>query len=773
MITERRAGTAVGAAAALAAVFAAGGRVSAQLPPDIRSRYEQLRAQRVEHDRTVWSGEATAQRYERYFVKLWDDLRAAADKYAVLEAAAFAGLTLPPAEIVTLAPDGRRSRQPLGPGLTFDTAKFKRFLARMKDQGLVLEQTEWHHDDFRPELDGPARSTVTMVMHAANPQQQARYQIRGTLQVEWSSGTDGEGNHVPGLIEVTDLEILRAKGPPVFQQRFTVSLDHESPMDDVLVYDLNGDGLSDFVYPSSNLVFFNEGDFVFRQQRFCADPPQVIFESVLADFTGDGRPDYLCAGVTPIKLTLQTRMRLFLYAGDGSGRFEAPPVRLGSRDLLFEAPDCFAVGDVDGDGDLDVWVAQYLAPYLRGQFPSPYYDANDGYPSYLLLNDGSGNMADATEAAGLADKRFRRTFRSSLVDLDDDGDLDLVVVSDFAGIDVYFNDGTGHFTDVTASLIDDPSSFGMSHTFADFDADGRLDVYVTGMGSTTARRLERMGLGRDDLPEFKAMRTRIGYGNRMYLGGDDGRYRQPPFKDDVGRSGWSWGCTSLDYDNDGDPDIYVTNGNKSGRSVQDYCTTFWCHDIYSPSTETDPALGLLFAEDLQPLSAGKISWNGYEHNHFFMNEHPAGFTNVAWLLGVALEEDCRAAVADDFDLDGRPDLLVVAFDRRYRFAKRVVRIFQNSRPRANNWIGVRLRGAAGVSPVGAKVLIVSPGGRQTDAFVTGDSAKSQHAHLKHFGLGEHDRVGSVEVRWPNGQVQRLEAPAINRYHDLRPPAPDP
>ncbi|MHC4826201.1 MAG: hypothetical protein ACYTEY_06535, partial [Planctomycetota bacterium] len=135
MITERRAGTAVGAAAALAAVFAAGGRVSAQLPPDIRSRYEQLRAQRVEHDRTVWSGEATAQRYERYFVKLWDDLRAAADKYAVLEAAAFAGLTLPPAEIVTLAPDGRRSRQPLGPGLTFDTAKFKRFLARMKDQG--------------------------------------------------------------------------------------------------------------------------------------------------------------------------------------------------------------------------------------------------------------------------------------------------------------------------------------------------------------------------------------------------------------------------------------------------------------------------------------------------------------------------------------------------------------------------------------------------------------------------------------------------------------
>jgi len=727
MIRGCRTGVAVGAAVAVVASIAAGGRASAQIPAEIRTRYEELRAERDERDRTVWADEAAAQRYERYFVSLWDDLRAAGDKYAVLDAAVFAGLTIPPAQVVYLARDGGRTRQPLGPGLTFDHGQFRRFLARMKDQGFVLEQTEWHHDDFRAPGDGPARSTVTMVLHATNPRQETRYQITGTLQVEWSPATDGEGNHVPALIGITDLEILQAKGPPVFQPRFTVSLDHESPMDDILVYDLNGDGLSDFVYPSSNLAFINEGDFSFRKQQFCAEPPQVIFESVLADFTGDGRPDFLCAGVTPIKLTLETRMRLFLYAGDGSGRFDAPPVRLGPRDLQFEAPDCFAVGDVDGDGDLDVWVAQYMAPYLRGRFPSPYYDANDGYPSYLLLNDGTGNMADATEAAGLAPKRFRRTFRSSLVDLDDDGDLDLVVVSDFAGIDVHFNDGTGHFTDVTASLIDDPSSFGMSHTFADFDADGRLDVYVTGMASTTARRLDRMDLGREEMSEVQAMRARIGYGNRMYLGGDDGRYRQPPFADDVGRSGWSWGCTSLDYDRDGDPDLYVTNGNRSGRSVRDYCTTFWCHDVYSPSTDTDPALGLLFAEDLNPLSSGKISWNGYEHNHFFVNDRSEGFTNVAWLLGVALEEDCRAAVADDFDLDGRPDLLVIAFDRRYRFARRVVKIFRNTGPETHNWIGVRLRGAAGVSPVGARVLVVHPGGPQADAFVTGDSAKCQHA----------------------------------------------
>jgi hypothetical protein len=672
--------------------------------------------------------------------------------------------------MVYVGQDGRRTAQPLGPGLSFDVGQFRRFLSAMKGRGYVLEQTEWHHDDFQAPGDGPARSTVSMVLHAANPRQKSRYQIRGTLDVEWSSGTDGVGNHVPAVITVTDLEILQADSPAAFQQRFSVSLEHESPMDDVLVYDLNGDGRSDLVYPSSNVAFYNEGNFRFRKETFCPDLPQVIFESVIADFTGDGRPDYLCAGVTPIRFTLETRMRLFLYAGDRDGRFDGPPVRLGPKDLLFERPDCFAVGDVDGDGDLDVWVAQYMEPYILGQFPSPYFDSNDGYPSYLLLNDGTGNVSDATEAAGLAPKRFRRTFRSSFVDLDGDGDLDLVVVSDFAGIDVYFNDGEGHFTDVTAALIDDPSSFGMSHTFADFNTDGRLDMYVTGMASTTARRLESMGLGRDDLPDFQEMRTRIGYGNRMYLAGPDGSYHQPLFKDDVARSGWSWGCASLDFDNDGDPDLYVTNGNKSGRSVLDYCTTFWCHDIYSPSSEADPALGVLFADDLKPLSAGRISWNGYEHNHFFVNDRRGGFTNVGWLLGVALEEDCRATVADDFDLAGRPDLLVVAFDRRYRFPKRDVRIYQNTWPQIHNWIGVRLHGAPGVSPIGARILVVYPGGRQTDAIVTGDSAKSHHALMKHFGLGSHQTVEYVEIRWPNGQVQRVDAPAINQYHKIRPPS---
>ena len=85
--------------------------------------------------------------------------------------------------------------------------------------------------------------------------------------------------------------------------------------------------------------------------------------------------------------------------------------------------------------------------------PAPIYDANDGFPGYLLLNDGSGNLVTYRGGRARA-KRYRRSYSASFVDLDDDRDLDLAVISDFSGVDLFLNDGSGKFTDVTAKLVD-------------------------------------------------------------------------------------------------------------------------------------------------------------------------------------------------------------------------------------------------------------------------------------------------------------------------------
>ena len=110
--------------------------------------------------------------------------------------------------------------------------------------------------------------------------------------------------------------------------------------------------------------------------------------------------------------------------------------------------------------------------------PTPYYDANDGYPDTLLLNNGTGQFTDGTKAAGLLAKQNRRTYSASFADLDGDHDLDLLTVCDFSGIDLYRNDGRGTYTDVTDQWVKQRHGFGMSHAVNDFDGDGAADDFA-------------------------------------------------------------------------------------------------------------------------------------------------------------------------------------------------------------------------------------------------------------------------------------------------------
>ena len=456
-----------------------------------------------------------------------------------------------------------------------------------------------------------------------------------------------------------------------------------------------------------------------------------------------------------------------LYSGNPQGRFESDPALVPKLEL--KTPFASTAGDIDGDGDLDLWLTQYREPYRDGQMPTPYYDANDGWPAHLLLNDGSGNFSDATEASGLAAKRLRRTYSTSFVDLDKDHDLDLVVVNDFAGLDIWLNDGLGKFTDATMQLGNDRFSFGMSHTLADFNRDGHVDLYMTGMGSTTARRLESMGLGRAEFPGHQEHRMRLGYGNRLFLGGGKG-LRQAPYNNSLARTGWSWGSTALDFDNDGDEDLFIANGHRSGSTCRDYCTIFWRHDIYTGGSKEDPLMNSFFNESLGTLA--KMSWNGFEHNVLYQNEGDGKFVNVAWLLDVAHEYDSRTALAEDLDADGRPDLLVgqVTWTADGRELPNYVNIIRNQMPAENNWVGVRLHEhGPGRSPIGATVRVLYDGKSAMRHVVTGDSWRAQHSGQKHFGLGATKLIEAIEVRWPNGKVSRLKMPAINKYHTIAPP----
>jgi hypothetical protein len=734
---------------------------------------DSLAAQRRDLDETVWAAEKLSHDYEATFVRLWDDLLAeqrkgaSANPLAVFKAVALRSIKLgEPA-------DSRRYEHDIsvrrldGDAKEFSAADWRGLLNRLHDSGYRLEQSEWHHAAFDPPIaDEPARSTVTFALYGVNQKRKGRWVLQGRLKIAWDRQRDSRGNPIPATVDATDIEFAMRPGPPAFEEILTVDPSRPgqpSGVQPVLVYDLDGDGLSEIIAVGCDLKYVNKGGNDFAREPFL-DTDEKFFETgLLADLNGDGHADFASVDVR--------QRNLLLFPGDAKGRFTAAAIGRGETDSPLVLPQVIAAGDIDGDGDLDLWVAQYKFSYVGGQMPTPYYDANDGFGAYLLRNDDRGRFTDITEHAGLEKKRYRRTYGSSFVDLDDDGDLDLLVVSDFSGIDIYENDGQGKFTDVTAKSVDEWHNFGMSATFGDFNRDGRLDFYVTGMASTTARRLEHLNLGRGDLPEVHKMRPIMGYGSRMYLGGSDGRFSQPDFRGQVNRTGWTWGSTNFDFDNDGDRDIFVGNGHSSGQSTKDHCSHFWCHDIYTNDSTEDPARNDLFNQVLGPYFDRRESWDGYQKNVLLMNLAGKGFTSIAWLLGVGHEYDARAVVSDDLDADGRVDLIVV--EDRWREGQ-ILHVYRNQLPTAHHWIGVRLREEGpGKSPLGCKVIVHmhrrdKPGGSQQVGVVTcGDSIHAQHASTLHFGLGPQDRVDAIEVRWPSGKTRRIEKPAVNRYHRVR------
>ena len=719
---------------------------------------KQLQQMRDYHDQTTWAKEVTAQKYESVFVNLWDALLQRPDKFEVFRQF--------PLEQISV---GTRPRdEALEWGITRRTFAKSRTLSReeshellntFEKDGYEIIETEWHHSAFTARTDNsPAASVVSILLHISKPKDSRRIIVRGDLKISWAN-TD-----VPQVatIDASGVRMLIRDGAPGFEVERKLVFDVEArkkqsvSIHPVIVHDLNHDGLPEIVIGGFNEVYWNKGNWKFDKQPLCKYPLPHIRAATFADFTGDGIEDYLCFPIQRPPV---------LYRGSEGGEFSSPAQTVGINTKM-QKPSSLTVGDVDGDGDLDAFMGQQKPSYTSGFIPTPYFDANDGYPFILMLNDGNGRFSDGTLLAGLGTKRNRHVFSSTFVDLDGDADLDLFLTNDFCGCDYFLNDGTGAFTDARDTLKPTPRAFGMSHSFGDYDLDGKLDVIAIGMSSTTARRLEQMKLFRDGFGEYDAKRPEMGYGNRLFLNKGD-QLEQAPFNDTVARTGWSWGCTTFDFDRDGDQDLYIGNGQTSGKTTKDYCTRFWCHDLYyKPGERPDNAVGQLFKQFAPLFSGEMVSWNGYEHNALLMNQDGKGFLNVGFLMGVGFEFDARTVVSGDLDQDGRIDLLVEHKDIRGK--KRNLYIVRNQWQDEHHWLGVHLRGNEAETPHGAKVsLKLSDGSRLIQHCLTGHSVWAQHPTTIHFGTGNRTPA-RLTVIWQNGKETELDLTDFDKYVEVSP-----
>ncbi|MBU6400885.1 MAG: VCBS repeat-containing protein [Verrucomicrobia bacterium] len=721
-----------------------------------------LEAREQGADRTVWAEELDAERHEDVFLNLWEALNRAPEPLAALAEFDFEELRLGPAAATRVLKHSIHqtafSAGNAAGAERFTPSAWREKLAAWRAQGWRLGRTGWRETRFTPAAaTRPARSVIEVSAQLVNQGRGIRAMIRGDLEVTWKSARAAGVPPAPATVATHRLELLTRTGPPLFTESFRADLippPDSAFVDPLLLSDLDGDGRSEIVLVGANTVFRRDGG-TWRAEALAALPAAPVLAALLIDLTGDGRPDLLVASAEG----------LTLFENDGHGRFPGGGRLVWRAPVKLKHPQVITAGDIDGDGRIDLWLAQYKLPYQGGQFPTPYFDAADGFPAYLLRNDGHGGFSDITVAAGLGAKRCRRTYSASFVDLNGDGHLDLVNVSDFAGVDVFLGDGRGRFTDVTAGLGQARHLFGMSHALADLDGDGRVDLFVLGMDSPTASRLDALGLRRPGFPGYATARTAMTYGNRLFLGTPQG-LRLAPFADQLAHAGWSWSVSLVDFDNDGDLDVAIANGHETRPGVQDYERQFWRHDLFVANSSNNPVAAAYFASAAARRLARQASYGGWQNNAFFLNLGGNAFAEAAFLLGVALPEDSQNLVSDDLDGDGRPDLIVTSFGS-WPERRRRLRIFHNVTPDAGHWIGFRFDSAA--RPwVGARVRVETARGAQTRWLVTGDAYRSQHAATAHFGLGADREVSQAEVFWLDGSRTVLLAPAVDQWHAVAP-----
>ena len=496
----------------------------------------------------------------------------------------------------------------------------------------------------------------------------------------------------------------------------------ESMSGGVALFDFDGDGHQDVYLVNSLTVetaadrrsarselWRNRGDgtFVDVTERAGVGYPGWAMGVATGDYDNDGWDDLYvtCFGANR------------LYRNNGDGTFSDVTAKTGVGDPRWSTGAAFA--DYDNDGSLDLFVANYidlrldaLPEFGKGKFCQfnglPVQCGPRGLPGAgdaLYRNNGDGTFTELSAKAGVSDPAKRFGLGVVWSDFDGNGRPDLYVANDAGPNFLYRNNGDGTFTDVGlvsgAALSEDGKEQGsMGVAIGDYDHRGRWNIFVTNFAD-----------------EYNAL-----YRHDKDFAFTDASYASLTAQASLPLVGW--GTHFFDYDNDGWLDILVANGH-----------------VY-PQVE----------RARQPTSYA-------QRKLLYRNNRNGTFTEVAASAGAALMEATvsRGSAAGDLDNDGDLDIVINNLDG-------APAVLRNDGGNRQNFLIVDLEGRGGNrSAFGARVTVRAGDLVQVNERRSGGSYLSQNDVRLHFGLAMQPDVHSVEVRWPNGAVQKVTELPINAF----------
>ena len=345
--------------------------------------------------------------------------------------------------------------------------------------------------------------------------------------------------------------------------------------------DFDNDGYDDVFLCSGKqpVLYRNQGDGTFVNYTVPAGLAHLwhINVACFSDIDNDGDQDlFLGAFFGPN----------YLLLNNGNGTFDDITTNSGIKTHDYVTSLSFF--DYDTDGDLDLYLGRFVN--AETSFPDSFLYTRNGEPNVLYRNNGDNTFTDVTEETGLGD--IGLTLAIGAADYDEDGDQDVYVANDFGRNALYQNQGDGTFQDVAKETGALGIGGSMSTSWGDYDNDGRLDLYVGAVRSNqrwfvqpiTAKRVVwkfiREGKVGDDNPILTDLQNYMGddwtnignvamAGNALFRQNEDHTFTNVSKYAETRPAGWYWSSGFLDIDNDGDLDIYATDGWITGKDSHD------------------------------------------------------------------------------------------------------------------------------------------------------------------------------------------------------------
>jgi hypothetical protein len=488
----------------------------------------------------------------------------------------------------------------------------------------------------------------------------------------------------------------------------------------------------------------------------------------LFDYDGDGYLDIYFVNSLTVDLltTSKTRPRSELYRNNGNGTFTDVTSKAGVADVGWGMGAC--VGDYDNDGWDDLYVT------CLG-------------PNHLFKNNGDGTFTNVTKKAGVGDPRW--STGAAFVDYDNDGYTDLFVSNyvDFdinnlpefgkgkqcqyrgipvqcgprglpgAGDSLYHNNGDGTFNDVSvkAGVSDSNGYYGLGVVCSDFDGDGWTDIYVAN----------------DATPNF------------LYHNNGNGTFKDLGFisgtaVNDNGSEQASMGVSIGDYDHDGKFDVFATNFSEEynvlyrGTGVNMFVDASYAAKVAEVSLpyvgwgtkffdyDNDGWLDIFVGNGhVYPQVDNAGVGTGYRQRKLLhKNNRDGTFSEVAAQCGEALLEKrvSRGVAFGDIDNDGDTDIVINDLDG-------APQVLRNDGGNGNNSVLIKTVGAkSNRDGIGARVKVVAGDLTQIDEVRSGASYISHNDLRLHFGLEKRTKIDLIEIRWPGGTIDKIQAVGVNK-----------